>query len=46
MDAGARNWFCSITGRPFEETILRYQAVRRWGLAQEAETRALMHGLL
>jgi hypothetical protein len=46
MDADTRTWFCAITGQPFKETILRYQAVRCWGFAQEAETRELMWRLL
>ena len=46
MDGDTRDWFSAITGQTFEETILRYQAVRRWGLAQEAEMRALMRRLL
>jgi hypothetical protein len=46
MNAHSRDWFCGITGRPFDETMRRYQAVRAWGFAQEAETRDLMRRLL
>lgn len=46
LDAGTRAQFSAITGRSFDETIRRYQAVRRWGLAQEAETHDLLRRLL